>query len=1481
MTFERFQHPPPVSWEEFEDLCLSLFRAVWRYPSAQKNGRRGEAQHGVDVWGRLPDGQWAAVQCKGKDAGYERRVTKAELRAEVKKALMFEPPLSSWTLATSGPKSAAVEAEARRITEEHWPRGLFEVHVMGWEDLRHFVADHPEVIEKHFPDVAPSQGRTARQVDDIHAVLFNPSRAGSRVQPAELLRRGSDLARDEPGLDAAAAARLRSTLGVASSLLLNWPTTTGGRWFTRPELDVLTEHVNADAPKPLVILGAPGAGKSAVLARLGNDLAGRGFALLALKADAVPRHVASLAQLDEFLGVPEPLDACLRRLAADQPVVLLIDQMDALADLMDQHGGRLNALLRLVAQVRGCPRLAVVLSCREFEFRHDARLTTLDAEALKLQPVDWVEIEAVLQDRGLSPEGWHPEFKDVLRVPQHLEIFLRYFADVDTSVPMTSYHGMLEEVFRRRVLAGPEGTEDAAALYAVARAMGEEEDLWVPAAKFDAQAAAVDRMEAAGFLHREGSRLGFRHQTLFDFVRARAFVATGESVAGYALARQGTIFTRPTVWSALSYLRASDRTAYEREVQKVWSAEGVRPHLRSLLRNLMGRQQDPSDQEVRRLLPLLADPSEAARTLRAMIGSKGWFRRLLPRMPGLIADPGDTGWAAATLLRFMVNEEASTVISLMQRCWMDPGRHRQVMHVLDDLKDWTAAALNVATVMMPLMDTFSVVHLAGKMRQLPGEDVAGFILRRLEAVQAEALTQPPPDKAMKTFLHQSNGLHGLSEIMLRAPGAFVQVLWPWVARVAEHLALDPYHPDAYRLDGGSMLMTYGEHDSGAAGRFGIAYARIVAAWAAAEPAAFLQFAVAEADTDLAVLHALLAEGYVAVATHQPRTVLDYLLGDVRRFRLGDHSDSDHVTLRLIAAAAGHLDHSSIQQLAAAIQALAVQRDDSSFEPATRRDFVRWDRELRLWLLLAIPEAARSKELERFIEEEVRAIGVPAPRRGIRAVYGRNVQMSGTAMSKARDEDILRFLDLHPDSSEWGSVLEPSRGRSIDASRAFGEFARVDPARALRIISQLPAGKLERPAAEALSAFSEGSLLPPQDVVALVGSLHGRGYASASFRHAAAYALTRAARPLHGLDDATCTMLRGWLVNYAAQSDKSEERRDPTDEHVRPILWDGLGMRVLPGGNYPVLLALELGLLLREPAAADAWLDSLEEHAACPEDSAVWEALADDLRFLVHADHARSSALLDSLLEDRRWLADSVAGARVLAWTHTWLPEGIVRKVVRRWMEGTWKHGPQVAGELVALRWLTHLDDGWAAGLITAALQDAQSESHGAFRLGLAYTAEATWEDPRYREGATSMIERLSALADKQVIVAVSRIFPRARGKAWDAATVRVIQVAAAWPALCAANSHFLPDVLKEMLRDGVDTALVARVALNIVRGVGNQLGDARTSWATSASDMFEIATALQRTPAAREGIELFEALLEAEAYSVDEVMARFDRNRFA
>jgi hypothetical protein len=134
MQFDELQIPPPRYWQQFEDLCLSIFREVWGDPTAQKNGRSGQPQNGTDIWGTV-DGAFVGVQCKGKDAGLGATLTEQELLYEVEKAKSFNPPLGNWTLATSAPKDARIEGLARQITVKHQDTGLFAVRVLGWEDL--------------------------------------------------------------------------------------------------------------------------------------------------------------------------------------------------------------------------------------------------------------------------------------------------------------------------------------------------------------------------------------------------------------------------------------------------------------------------------------------------------------------------------------------------------------------------------------------------------------------------------------------------------------------------------------------------------------------------------------------------------------------------------------------------------------------------------------------------------------------------------------------------------------------------------------------------------------------------------------------------------------------------------------------------------------------------------------------------------------------------------------------------------------------------------------------------------------------------------------------------------------------------------------------------------------------------------------------------------------------------------------------------
>ena len=91
----------------------------------------------------------------------------------------------------------------------------------------------------------------------------------------------------------------------ASQPLLSWPTTLQGkRWLDRTELDEVSGRINADLSSTTLLLGAPGSGKSALLARLGKAFMQAGNAVVAIKADLLNPSVDSLGALSESCICP-------------------------------------------------------------------------------------------------------------------------------------------------------------------------------------------------------------------------------------------------------------------------------------------------------------------------------------------------------------------------------------------------------------------------------------------------------------------------------------------------------------------------------------------------------------------------------------------------------------------------------------------------------------------------------------------------------------------------------------------------------------------------------------------------------------------------------------------------------------------------------------------------------------------------------------------------------------------------------------------------------------------------------------------------------------------------------------------------------------------------------------------------------------------------------------------------------------------------
>jgi hypothetical protein len=130
----------PENWQDFEELCKVLWGEIWDCPEIKKNGRAGQNQHGVDIYG-IPkkEIQYFAIQCKGKDEYTKANLTEKEITVEIEKAKTFKPKLKKLYFTTTSNKDERIEEFVRLKNVENIEQNIFEVHLFCWEDIAYLI----------------------------------------------------------------------------------------------------------------------------------------------------------------------------------------------------------------------------------------------------------------------------------------------------------------------------------------------------------------------------------------------------------------------------------------------------------------------------------------------------------------------------------------------------------------------------------------------------------------------------------------------------------------------------------------------------------------------------------------------------------------------------------------------------------------------------------------------------------------------------------------------------------------------------------------------------------------------------------------------------------------------------------------------------------------------------------------------------------------------------------------------------------------------------------------------------------------------------------------------------------------------------------------------------------------------------------------------------------------------------------------------
>jgi len=1284
-----------------------------------------------------------------------------------------------------------------------------------------------------------------------------------------------------------------------SASVLRWRATVGtGRHRILPRVQgELLATIRESKNSTHLLLGPKGIGKSALLAAIGNSVLEHGVVIFGFRSDRLPAEVTNADDLQRHFRFQIPLAEAIRLVATRYKVLLIIDQLDSVSELTDRRSNRLNLLLDLIRALSGTQNLHILAACREFDYRHDARLTTLDAVDVPMESPPWPEVAEVLRAEGHSPDVMASPMQELLRVPWALNLFLHVAKPGDVFGSMQS---LIEAVWARDVTSadGPSGREALAER--IACRMSVEEELFVPMSLADDAPDSRHSLLRNDILVTEagGRALAFRHQTFYDYILARMFARGTIPLAQHVSTHEDGLFVRPAMWNGLELLRDSSRKEYHRQIGEILGGTH-RQHIRSLLLEFIAGQPNPDEAEVAVVLPLVSQ-NEGPLILRAAAGSRGWFAafRYSGAFANLMKQPTQRAglclWALVSALTF----DQRGVFELVSQYWalfseydhLVAGVAQYLARWDDDWCEIVCSAVRRSNIQI----IFTAERIAATDPSVAARLVRAELDRQFSEAdknEAAALQESlsrnradddsPTEGALLAELRRTmhspfarlidstdNDRYGLESIAEKAAKPFMKEIWPWFISVMERVARSPGRSNTYKDDHVTYL-SYDLHPNPLIAAIHVAADQ----WAMDDPASFVAFAEDAAKTDFLVAHRILAQAYVIAAKKLSQAAFDYLLGDPRRLMVGTGRDVHSFSTNLIAAIFPSMNHAQRQAIETAILKFdaflpsAYSRED----PSLRLDMLRWTRQHRLRLLRAIPKEFMSDRARSHKEsEELQLPGTPdIDREPVR--FGQvGPRMTTDELVKAGDDEILGLID---DLMSRAAVNSPRAfrtdieiGRSggiREQARAIGSWAEMQPRRALGMLDRLSALRDEHQ--DCAGAIIEGIGKSPLSGPLLFGAiteLDDRGFAGGEFRERCAYAIEERARHRSEIPGSALRFrLTQWLHEVSEPSRGQENDALPLRETRGPVvLVHGGVLSPLMPGRAAVFRAISAVCGSPQPADAGALVDvakgriGKEEHPKVVGEMLMYLHPA----FTVKDAVADASSVFVKLVEMCPASLNCDAAVHEMgALIGHFEPDETNERILTYFRTSAGAGSRQAFGELLFLYYARRVKPS-AAEQIKAAASNQDDD----ILLGLGYCASETWLLPHCRECATCVLSACAQRADKEFLTILERSFIPAEDELFpcDEFTKSVLAALCRNPAALRVAGGQALDAIMHVA--GTQPDVVLALGNAIVSTIGTDLSGLWGGLTSVAANLTNLAITLHRQEKYRAaGLDLFEDLL--------------------
>jgi tetratricopeptide (TPR) repeat protein len=138
------QVPRPEDEALFERGMKLLWKSVLKDPNVQTYGKRGQRQHGIDIFGNrnCQPTSFVGIQCKVRTKG---KLDEKDVRDDFAAALKKFKNLTEYFVCTTADDDTVLQDLANELTKEHAKGRKIVVRVWGWQTLEQTILEYPDV----------------------------------------------------------------------------------------------------------------------------------------------------------------------------------------------------------------------------------------------------------------------------------------------------------------------------------------------------------------------------------------------------------------------------------------------------------------------------------------------------------------------------------------------------------------------------------------------------------------------------------------------------------------------------------------------------------------------------------------------------------------------------------------------------------------------------------------------------------------------------------------------------------------------------------------------------------------------------------------------------------------------------------------------------------------------------------------------------------------------------------------------------------------------------------------------------------------------------------------------------------------------------------------------------------------------------------------------------------------------------------------